>query len=650
MMRIGVFVCHCGLNIAGVVDIDKLTDEMKMYPGVSYATDYIYMCSDPGQKMLRKIIKEKSLEGVVVAACSPTMHELTFRNAVAQAGLNPYLCEIANIREQCSWVHKDREAATEKAARNTKTMVEKLKLNHPLTPLVLPLTKKALVIGGGIAGIQASLDIADSGYEVLLLERNQSIGGRMAQLSETFPTLDCPQCIETPKMVQVSQHPKIKILAYSELEDVSGYLGNFKIKIRRRASFVDPDKCTGCGQCIEKCPVKVPSEFHALLGQRKAIYTLFPQAVPNKPVIDRENCLYFTKATCRACVKSCSVGAIVFDQKESFVEENVGAIIIATGYDLMDKARIGEYGYGRYEDVIDGLQIERLLAPTGPTQGEVRRPSDGKVPKELVFVQCAGSRDPEHHYPYCSKVCCMYTIKQAMLYKHAVPDGQAYVFYMDTRCSGKGYEEFLQRGIEEDGILYLRGRVSRIFKDGNALKVWGADTLTGRKIEISADMVVLATAMVPSKGAKQLAEKLRLATDEYGFFSEAHPKLRPVESLTAGYFLAGASQAPKDIPEVVAQASAAASKVIALFSKDHLYHEPIAPTVDEEICRGCGQCIETCVYEAIELDPRRRIARVNEVICEGCGACSAACPSGAVQQRNLTKRQIVEMVEVAAGT
>jgi len=650
MRRIGVFICHCGLNIAGVVDVEKLTDEMKTYPGVSYATNYIYMCSDPGQDMLKEVIKEKNLEGVVVAACSPTMHELTFRNTVAQAGLNPYLCEMANIREQCSWVHKDREVATKKAALSTKTMVEKLKLNRPLSPLTLPLTKRALVIGGGIAGIQAALDIADSGYEVLLLERKQSIGGHMAQLSETFPTLDCPQCIETPKMVQASQHPKIKILAYSELEDVSGYVGNFKVKIKKKASFVDPDKCTGCGQCIEKCPVKVPSEFHALLGQRKAIYTLFPQAVPNKPVIDKENCLYLTKGKCGACAKICSLEAIDFDQKESFVEEDVGAIIIATGYDLMDKARIGEYGYGQYEDVIDGLQIERLLAPTGPTEGEVRRPSDGKIPKEVVFVQCVGSRDPEHHYPYCSKVCCMYTIKQAMLYKHAVPDGQAYVFYMDTRCDGKGYEEFLQRGIEEDGVLYLRGRVSRIFKDGDGLKVWGADTLTRRKIEISADMVVLATAMVPSEGAKELAGKLRLATDEYGFFSEAHPKLRPVESLTAGYFLAGAAQAPRDIPEAVAQASAAASKVVALFSKDNLYHEPIVASVDEEICRGCGQCVETCAYEAIELDPRTKIARVNEVICEGCGACSVACPSGAMQQRNFTRRQILEMVEVATGT
>ncbi|MBU1291826.1 MAG: CoB--CoM heterodisulfide reductase iron-sulfur subunit A family protein [bacterium] len=649
MNRIGVFICHCGLNIAGTVDVKKVAKLVSDYSEVVYATDYMYMCSDPGQDMIKEMVKEKKLDGVVVAACSPTMHETTFRNTIASVGLNPYRGEIANIREQCSWVHQNtKEIATEKAVKIIEAIIEKLKLDKPLVPLSVPVTKRALVIGGGIAGIQASLDIADSGYEVILVEKNQSIGGHMLQLSETFPTLDCPQCIATPKMVQVGQHPKIKLLAFSEVEEVSGYVGNFKVKIRRKASFVDWDKCTGCGFCMEKCPAKVPSEFNEFLSKRKAIYTLFPQAVPNKPVIDSNNCLYFTKGKCRVCEKNCSLKAINFEQKDSFVEENVGAIIVATGYDLMNKAEVGEYGYGKYKDVIDGLQLERLLAPAGPTEGIPYRPSDGKIPKEVVFIQCVGSRDPEHYYPYCSKICCMYTVKQAMIYKHAVPDGQAYVFYMDIRCNGKGYEEFLQRGIEEDRILYLRGRVSKIFKDGDKIRVWGADTLTGRKIEISADLVVLAMAMVPSKGAKKLAEKLRLTTDDYGFLTEAHPKLRPVESLTAGYFLAGAAQAPKDIPETVAQASGAASKVDSLFSKDELYHEPIIANVDEEVCVGCGICEVLCPYEAIEIDEQDKVAKINPALCEGCGTCCAACPSGALELEGFRRKQILSMIKVFA--
>ncbi|TET10280.1 MAG: CoB--CoM heterodisulfide reductase iron-sulfur subunit A family protein [Candidatus Atribacteria bacterium] len=649
MSRIGVFICHCGLNIAGTVDVKKVAKLVSDYSEVVYATDYMYMCSDPGQDMIKEMVKEKKLDGVVVAACSPTMHETTFRNTIASVGLNPYRGEIANIREQCSWVHQDnKERATEKAVKIIEATVEKVKLNKPLVPLSVPVTKRALVIGGGIAGIQASLDIADSGYEVILVEKNQSIGGHMLQLSETFPTLDCPQCIATPKMVQVGQHPKIKLLAFSEVEEVSGYVGNFKVKIRRKASFVDWDKCTGCGLCMEKCPVRVPSEFNEFLAKRKAIYTLFPQAVPNRPVIDSSNCLYFTKGKCRVCEKNCSLKAINFKQRDSLVEEKVGAIIVATGYDLMNKAEVGEYGYGKYKDVIDSLQVERLLAPAGPTEGIPYRPSDGKIPKEVVFIQCVGSRDPEHYYPYCSKICCMYTVKQAMLYKHAVPDGQAYVFYMDIRCNGKGYEEFLQRGIEEDRILYLRGRVSKIFKDGDKIKVWGADTLTGRKIEISADLVVLVMAMVPGKGAKKLAEKLRLATDDYGFLTEAHPKLRPVESLTAGYFLAGAAQAPKDIPETVAQASGAASKVDSLFSKDELYHEPIIANVDEEVCVGCGICEVLCPYSAIEIDKQEKVAKINPALCEGCGTCCAACPSGALELEGFRRKQILSMIKVFA--
>jgi heterodisulfide reductase subunit A len=648
MKRLGVFVCHCGLNIADTVDVKKVVETISKHPNVAYAVDYTYMCSDPGQEMIKSAIKEKKLDGVIVAACSPTLHEITFRNAIATAGLNPYQFENANIREQCSWVHKDKNTATEKAVEIIKSMIEKLKLNQSLTAINIPITKKALVIGGGISGMQAALDIANSGFDVILVEKTSSIGGRMSQLSETFPTLDCASCILTPKTVEVGHHPKIKLLTYSEVEEVEGYLGNFKIKIKRKPAFVNWDKCTGCGLCSEKCPTNVSSEFDRNMGTRKAIYIPFPQAVPKKPVIDNKNCIYFKTGKCRLCEKQCPTDAIDYNQKETFIEENVGVIIVATGFDLFSKENIGEYGYGKYKDVIDGLQFERLLSASGPTAGKIKRPSDGKIPKEVVFVQCVGSRDPEHGMPYCSKICCMYTAKHALLYKHAVHEGQAYVFYIDIRSAGKGYEEFVQRAIEDEDIVYLRGKVSRIFQDSGddgKLIVWGVDTLIGKKIEISADMVVLAMAAVPNIGVKELAKKLKISTDAHGFITEAHPKLRPVETLTAGIFLTGCVQAPKDIPETVAQASGAAARAITILSKPELEMDPLISTVDEEICTGCGICIEVCAYKARELNEIKKIAEVNEALCIGCGACISACPSNASIHKNYTKEQILRMIE-----
>ena len=427
--------------------------------------------------------------------------------------------------------------------------------------------KRAMVIGGGIAGISASIDLGNAGYEVVLVEKLPSIGGRMLQLSETFPTLDCAQCTLTPKTVETGQHPRIKLLTYSEVDEVKGEAGDFAIRIRRKAGYVDWAKCTGCGLCQQKCPSKTPSEFDRGMGQGKAIYTLSPQAVPNKPVINPATCRFFLEKKCRVCEKICPVGAIDYEQKDSFVEERVGAVIVAMGFDLIPLQSFGEYGCGTIPDVIDGLAFERLNSASGPTTGEIKRPSDGKIPKEVVFVQCTGSRDPERYMPYCSRVCCMYTGKHARLYKHKVHDGQAYIFYMDIRSTGKGYEEFIQQGMEEEGILYLRGRVSRIFRDSEKVIVWGVDTLTGRKVEIAADMVVLATAIVPQNGAKELAKKLGIVTDTHGFLTEAERKLRPVETEVKGIYLAGCAQGPRDIADAVAHANAAASKVQGLFAQ-----------------------------------------------------------------------------------
>jgi len=647
MKKTGVFICHCGINIASTVDVKKVAKELAKHPGVAHAEDYVYMCSDPGQNLIIQTIKDKKLDNVVVACCSPNLHETTFRNAAKRAGLNPFRCEIANIREQCSWVHKDMTKATQKATKLTKSTVERVRKNEALEAISVPVTRRALVVGGGISGIQASLDLANSGYEVILVERSPSIGGHMIQLSETFPTLDCSQCILTPKMVEVSKHPKIKLMTYSEVQEVTGYVGNFKVKILKKPTYVDASKCNLCDECTKVCPIVVPNEFDLGLTGRRAIYIPFPQAIPASYTLDDKNCPDLVPIACGKCIDVCKVGAIDYDMKPQIIEEEVGAIIVATGFDLYEKEKMAEYGYGKYADVLDGLQFERLLSASGPTKGKVLRPSDHTEPKEVVFIQCSGSRDPELHCAYCSKVCCMYTAKHAMLYKHHVPDGQAYIFYIDIRSGGKGYEEFVQRAVEEDGVLYIRGKVSKVFEDKGKLKVWGVDTLSGKSIEIDADMVVLAQATRPSQGAQEFAKKLKIAVDKDGFLAEAHPKLRPVESVTAGVFLAGAAQAPKDIPEAVAQASGAAAKAITILSQDRLFHSPTVAKVYRTLCTGCNMCVQVCPYEALTLKDGK--VEVNEVLCEGCGTCAATCLRAAIQVKNLSAHQVHEMIKASLG-
>jgi heterodisulfide reductase subunit A len=649
MKKIGVFVCHCGVNIKDTVDVDKITEELKSHPDIEHIENYMFMCSEPGQNILKSAIKEQKLDGVVVAACSPTLHESTFRDAVEEAGLNEYQCEIANIREQCSWVHTDKAEATHKAKVIIQTAVAKLKLNESLSAISAPVTRKALVIGGGIAGIQAALDIADAGYEVVLVEKKPSIGGHMIQLSETFPTLDCSQCILTPKMVQASKSENIKLLVNSEIEEVEGYIGNFNVKIKQQAQLVDPDKCNMCDDCTDICPVLVPDEHEEGLAWRKAIYVPFPQAIPATYTIDEDNCLGLDPIACGKCKEVCEAEAINYDAKPKIMEEEVGAIIIATGYDLYPVEELAEYGYGKYPDVITSLQFERILSATGPTGGEVLRPSDGKVPQEVAFIHCCGSRDPDRHLPYCSKICCMYSTKHAKLYKHKVPDGQPYNFYIDIRSGGKQYEEFVQQGMEEEELVFIRGKVARIYQDGDKMIIRGTDTLSGQSIQLEADMVVLAMGIQPTLGTGDLAQKLKLNTDENGFMVEAHPKLRPVESIQAGFFLAGTTQGPRDIPETVSQASGAASKALALLSSDEIFHSPIIATVEEDLCSGCGICVATCPYDAREMNEAEGIVEVNDILCEGCGACISACPSNASQQKNLTNKQLSDMIKIVAS-
>ncbi|MBP7146956.1 MAG: CoB--CoM heterodisulfide reductase iron-sulfur subunit A family protein [Acidobacteria bacterium] len=669
MARIGVFVCHCGENIGRTVDCAKVAAELGQHPGVAHAADYKYMCSDPGQALIKQAVAEKRLTGVVVAACSPHMHEKTFRRAVASTGLNPFLCEMSNIREHCSWIHEDREAATDKAIDLARMIVEKVKRNTPLQPIRIPVTRRALVIGGGIAGIQAALDIADGGAEVVLVEKEPSIGGHMSQLSETFPTLDCSQCILTPRMVEVYQHPRIKLLSYSEVDSVSGYIGNFQVTIRRKARSVHEERCNGCGECQKVCPVKkVPSEWEQRLGMRTAIYVPFPQAVPNIPVIDREHCSLYRgrakraasgksgKDACGRCAEACGRGAIDYDQQDELVTEKVGAIVVATGYQLYSIGReqagelhgYGEYGYGTIPDVIDGLQFERLASASGPTGGRILRPSDGKEPKTVVFLQCIGSRDPAKGIEYCSKICCMYVAKHAMLYRHKVHDGRAVVFYMDVRAAGKGYDEFVRRAIEEDGAVYVRGRVSSMWREGDVVRIKAFDTIGGEPLTIDADLVVLATAIRSQPGIEALAQKLSVSYDGHGFINEAHPKLRPVETNTAGVYVAGACQAPRDIPDSVAMASGAAAKILGLFSCAELEREPTVAIVRKEDCAGCFHCERVCPYGAVErFEVRDRkgnllkvVAEVNPGVCQGCGTCQATCPAKAVELMGFTDDQI----------
>jgi len=658
MARIGVFVCHCGTNIAATVDVKKVAQAAKSFPGVRFTTDYRYMCSDPGQDLVRRMTKEHSLTGIVVASCSPSLHEKTFRKCTKDAGLNPYFCEMANIREQCSWVHDDREEATSKAIDIVRLTAAKVRKNKPLQTAFIPVEKRVLIIGGGISGIQAAIDIAFAGFKTVIVEREPSIGGRMAMFDKTFPTLDCAACILTPKMVEVSQNDRIKLYTYSEVETVSGYVGNFEVKIRRKARLINEDKCNGCGTCWQRCPVRVPSEFDMNLGKRKAIYVPFPQAVPNVPVIDREHCVYLSKKKCGICKKACPFEAIDYEQEDEIIEEKFGTIIVATGFTMFDHSIYGEYGYGKYKNVTTGLHFERMLNSAGPTGGKVIRPSDGKEAQKVVFIQCVGSRDEARGVPYCSRLCCMYTAKQALLLKEHNPGAEAYVFYIDIRAAGKNYEEFVERVQDEYGVTYLRGRVSKIFERNGRLRVKGCDTLSGAQIEIDADLVVLATALIARPDAPGLAHMLHIPYDQNHLFTEAHPKLAPVETVTTGVFLTGACQSPKDVPDTVATASAASVKACGLLSHDKLPIEPQIARVNVDICSGCLACKDVCPFGAIEKEEivdritqeKRWVAKITPSLCNGCGACNTTCRPGAIDLDGFTEEQIfAEVDSLVAG-
>jgi len=651
MAKIGVYVCHCGINIASTVDVERVVKAAEKYHSVAVARDYPYMCSDPGQELIKKDIKEYKLDRVVIAACSPQMHESTFRRTCESAGVNAYCLEIANIREQCSWVHDSKDEATAKAIDLIMSSLSRAQLLQPLEIQEVPVTRSALVVGGGIAGIQAALDIADAGFKVYLVEKTPSVGGHMAQLDKTFPTLDCSACILTPKMVDVANHPNIELLTYSEVEKVEGFIGNYQATIKKKPRYVDIDKCTGCGLCAENCRLKdrLESEFDVGMGKRSAIYVPFPQAVPLKYTVDPENCLFVTRGKCGKyplCKDICEADAIDFNQKEEYINIDVGTIIVATGFVIFDAKRKPELAYKYYENVITGLEFERLVSASGPTKGKII--IGDKVPEKVVFIQCVGSRDKNLGNEYCSRVCCMYAIKQAHLIKEKIPDASVTILYMDLRCFGKGYEEFYDRVLFE-GIIFRRAIGSEIYKKGDGLTVRTEDTFLGKTVEVDADLVVLSVGMEIGEGSKQIADLLKLSSSTDEFLMEAHPKLRPVDTATDGIFLAGCCQSPKDIPDTVAQAKAAAASAVIPLSRGKVYVEPIVAVVNSVLCAGCRICESVCEYKAPEFDEENGIVEINTALCKGCGSCASACPSSAITAQHFTDAQILAQLHSLSG-
>jgi len=652
MEKIGVYVCHCGTNIAGTVDVQQVAEwaaARLKHRGVIIGRDYKFMCSSLGQELIEKDIKELGLTRVVVAACSPHLHEATFRTACQRAGLNPYLCELVSIREQVSWVHKDKDMATAKAMAVVSGGVERVIHHQALEPLHVSIHPDTLIVGGGIAGIQAALEIADAGYKVYLVEREPSIGGHMAQFDKTFPTLDCAACILTPKMVQAGTHPNIELLTWSEVEKVDGYVGNFAVTIRKKARYINTELCTGCGICWEKCPKKVKDDvFEAGMGTRKAVYTPFAQAVPKYPVIDRENCTYYIKGTCKACEKFCPTNAIAFDQQDEVITVNVGNIIIATGYETFDASRMAQYGYGRLPNVFTSIEFERMCNASGPTNGEILL-RDGKTsPKAVGIVHCVGSRDKNYN-EYCSVICCMQGLKFAHLV-HERTGAEIYNFYIDMRTPFKGYEEFYQRVLEE-GTHFIRGKVAEINdaprtpEEEGKLIVQVEDTLVGVQMRIPLDMVILSVALEPRHDAKETAKLFGLSCSSDGWFIEKHPKLDPVSTMTEGILIAGCVQGPKDIPATVAQGAAAAARALGKIHAEEIALEPIRASVNEERCSGCRICNGLCPFNAILFHEDKMVSEVNAALCQGCGTCVAACPAGAISGTGFSNEQILAQIE-----
>jgi heterodisulfide reductase subunit A len=639
-MRIGVYVCHCGGNISETVEIGALVGFAEQQPDVVLVRDYSHMCSEVGQNMVSDDIADERLDRVVIAACSPQFHEKTFMSTVENAGLSPFVLEIANIREQCAWPHfGDPEAATEKAKGLMAMAIVKARLDEDLAKRTMPIGKRVLVVGAGIAGIQASLDLGDAGFKVHLVEKEPTIGGKMAKLSRTFPTEDCAACILSPKMADVPANPNIDLLTFTEIENIEGYLGNYDVTVVKKPRYVDMDKCTACDKCTEVCPVLVPDEYEEGLTSRKAIYLASPIAVPHTYILDDQACLGLFPLACERCSNACEPGAIDYDQKPERLNFTVDTIVVATGYDIFDARQKKVYGIEHSKNVITALDMERMIVHGA--EGKPIRP----MGRRIAFIQCVGSRDEQVGNEHCSRICCMYATKLSQLLKRSDPKRDVYVFYTDLRAYGKGFEEYYKRA-QNAGVKFIRGRVAEV--NGNShndrviLKV--EDTLTRQIIETEFDLVVLSVGLKPSEGSKQIAGILKLGESPDGFLQEAHPKFRPVDTLTDGVFICGCAQGPKDIPDTVAQASAASSRAIRLMNRGEYDIAPVIAFVHEGICDGCGICVEHCPMGALV---GGNIVSVNEAVCRGCGSCIASCPKDALDLHCYTNDQVLGEVRAS---
>ncbi|MCW4055804.1 MAG: CoB-CoM heterodisulfide reductase HdrA2 [Candidatus Bathyarchaeota archaeon] len=645
--RIGVYVCRCGLNIGGTVNCEEAANFAASLPHVVISRDTRYTCSDQGQELIKKDIHEFKLNRVVVASCTPRLHEPTFRRTCEEAGLNKYLFEMANIREHCSWVHlHERKEATEKAKDLVRMAVAKAALLEPQEEMVVPIARKALVIGGGVAGIQASLDLADAGYRVYLVEKEPSVGGRMAQIDKTFPTMDCSICILAPKMSDVGRHPNIELLTNAEVTNVKGYIGNFRVTVLKRPRYVTKD-CSACGDCSTACPVTVPNEFDVGLATRHAIYTPFPQAVPSTYIIDQENCLNKHFIVCDKCLTACERNSIDFTMLPETTELEVGTIIVATGADVFDPSSLANYSYGQFPNVITSLEFERLINAGGPSGGNLLRPSDMQIPKAVAFIQCVGSRSEKGSLS-CSNVCCMNTIKDALLIKEHWPEVKIHVFYVDIRAFGKGFEDLFRRA-KGEGVTFIRGLPAEIIEDTRNHNLWlvGENTLQKEIYKVNVGMAVLSVGLEPRKDSDVIQRLLTLSRTPDGYFMEAHPKLRPVDTPTGGVFLAGCAESPKDIKDSVTQASAAASRANILMAQGKVTIEAITPKLIADKCKACGLCARVCPYNAVIVDKEEKRAEIIEAACAGCGTCGAECPSGALVMRHFTDEQIFAQIDAA---
>ena len=655
--KVGVFLCHCGGNISDVVDVGKVRDFAANQEDVVLATDFRFMCSNEGQERLQREIREKGLDGVVVACCTPKMYEDLFRGKAAEAGMNPFLLEIANVREQCSYPHRHEPAkATEKAKALVKAQVEKVRKLRSLEVKTAKIQPGVAVIGGGIAGIHASILLADLGHKVTLVEKSPTIGGNMARTVKTFPTDDCAMCTLSPKMNEAYNHENIDLMTYAEVVDAKRSPGKFTLTVEKKPRFVT-DACIGCNRCTERCPVstakapvQVESEWEMGLSKRKAIYLPFPSALPQLWTIDADHCFYFQRNhACRVCQMVCPAKAIDFTMKPERVAVDVGAVIVATGWKEYDPAPLAHLGFRRHKDVVTQLQFARMLDSMGPTRGEIARPSDGKPAETVVMVQCVGSRgapgDPDTH-EYCSRVCCMVAVKHAQLLKKARPEADVYILYNDLRAYGKGFEEYYVHSMEL-GVKYVRGLPGRVHPEGGKLLVDVDDMLTGRRLEIPADLVVLSAAMEPAP-IDDLLASLHVDQTPDGFVKEYHAKINPTETAVKGVFVAGCAQGPKDITDTIAQAGAAAMSAAVFLGSGEMALNPLVAEVDPNLCRACDRCTEVCEFDAVHVDPNTLVAVVDETACEGCGKCAVVCPTGAISVRQFKKPQVLAAIDALA--